>query len=104
MITLDYTKSVNLKMSVIFMFALVGQGFSTKYCELHVFYIRFGKYFIQTNCWYSNLEPNSFLFCYKRNFKTSLSDDNQVDLINSTSSYLNALIHIDNSYFEEKVN
>ena len=37
---------------------------------------------------------------------TSLSDDNQADIIeafNSTSRYLDDLLNIDHSYFEEKV-
>ena len=38
---------------------------------------------------------------------TSLSDDNQTDIIeafNSTSRYLDDLLNIDNSYFEGMVN
>ena len=38
---------------------------------------------------------------------TSLSDDNQADIIvafNSTSRYLDDLLNIDNPYFEEMVN
>ena len=48
-----------------------------------------------------------FLFCYERDFMTSLSDDNQADIIesfNSTSSYLDDLLNFDNSYFERMVN
>ena len=40
-----------------------------------------------------------FLFCYERDFMTSLSDDNKADIIeafNSTSRYLNELLNIDN--------
>ena len=47
------------------------------------------------------------LFCYERNFTTSLSDDNQADIIetfNSTFRYLDDLLNIDNSYFEGMVN
>ena len=52
------------------------------------------------------LEADLSLFCYERDFKTSLSDDNQVDIIealNSTSKNLD-LIKVENSYFEEMVN
>ena len=47
-----------------------------------------------------------FLFCYERDFMTSLSDDNQADTIeafNSMSTYLDDPI-IDNPYFEGMVN
>ena len=46
-------------------------------------------------------------FCYERDFMTSLSGDNQVDIIeafNSTSRYLDDLLNIDNPYFEGMVN
>ena len=39
------------------------------------------------------------LFCYERDFMTSLSDDNQADVIeafNSTSRYLDDLLNVDN--------
>ena len=45
------------------------------------------------------LEPISFVFCYERNYTTSLCDNNQADMIeafNSTSRYLDNLLHIDN--------
>ena len=45
---------------------------------------------------------NLFLFCYERDFTTSLSNDNQADIIeafNSTSRYLDDLLNIDNPYF-----
>ena len=48
-----------------------------------------------------------FLFCYERDFLTSLSDDNQSDIIesfNSNSRYLDDLLNIDNLSFETKVN
>ena len=48
-----------------------------------------------------------FLFCYERDFMTSLSDYNQADIIeafNSTSRYLEDLLNIDNPYFEGMVN
>ena len=68
-------------------------------------YIRFGnKLYRQivgipmgTNC--APLVANLFLFCYERDFMTSLSDDNQADIIeafNSTSRYLDDLLNIDN--------
>ena len=45
------------------------------------------------------------LFCYERDFMTSLSDDNQIiEGFNSTSRYLDDLLNIDNSYFEGMVN
>ena len=76
-------------------------------------YIRFGnKLYIQivgipmgTN--YAPLVADMFLFCYERDFMTSLSDDNQTHIIgafNSTSKYLDDLLNIDNSYFEGMVN
>ena len=46
------------------------------------------------------------LFCYERDFMLSLSDNNQADIIeafNSTSRYLDDLLNIDNSYFEQMV-
>ena len=58
-----------------------------------------------TNC--APLVADSFLFCYERDFMTSLSDDNQPDIIeafNSTSRYLDYLPNIDNPYFEGMVN
>ena len=47
------------------------------------------------------------LFCYERDFMTSLSDVNQAEIIEafkSTSRYLDDLLNIDNSYFEGMVN
>ena len=58
-----------------------------------------------TNC--APLVADLFLFCYERDFTTSLSDDNQADIteaFNSTSRYLDDLLNIDNSYFEGMVN
>ena len=46
------------------------------------------------------------LFCHERDFKLSLSDNNQTDIIeafNSTSTYLDDLLNIDNPYFEQMV-
>ena len=60
-----------------------------------------------TNC--APLVADLFLFCYERDFMTSLSSDtsNQADIIkafNSTSRYLDDLLNIDNPYFEGMVN
>ena len=58
-----------------------------------------------TNC--APLVADLFLFCYKRDFMTSLSDDNQADIIeafNSNSRYLDDLLNIDKPYFEGMVN
>ena len=72
-------------------------------------YIRFGtKLYRQivgipmsTNC--ATLVADLFLFCYERYFMKDFSNDNQADIIktfNSTSRYLDALLNIDNPYFE----
>ena len=58
-----------------------------------------------TNC--APLVADLFLFCYERDFMTSLSDDNQADIteaFNSTSRYLDDFLNIDNPYFEGMVN
>ena len=58
-----------------------------------------------TNC--SSLVADLFLFCYKRDFMKNVSSDNQADVIkafNLTSRYLDDLLYIDNSYFEDMVN
>ena len=58
-----------------------------------------------TNC--APLVADLFLFCYERDSMTSLSGDNQADIIetfNSTFSYLEDLLYIDNPYFEGMVN
>ena len=55
---------------------------------------------------YAPLVADLFLFCYERDFMLSLSDNNQTDIIeafNSTSSYLDDLLNIDNPYFEQMV-
>ena len=76
-------------------------------------YIRFGNKLyrqivgipIGTNC--APLVADLFIFCYLRDFMTSISDDNQADIIEafkSTSSYLDDLLNIDNPCFEEMVN
>ena len=75
-------------------------------------YIRFGKKLcrqivgipIGTNC--APLVADLSLFCYERDFMTSLSGDNQADIIkafNSTSRYLDDLLKIDNPYFDGMV-
>ena len=72
-------------------------------------YIRFGnKLYRQivgipmgTNC--APLVANMFLFCYERDFMTSLSGDNQTDIIEAFK--LNHdLLNIVNPYFEGMVN
>ena len=53
-----------------------------------------------TNC--APLVADLFLFCYERDFMSSLSDNNQTGIIeafNSTSRYLDDLLNIDNPYF-----
>ena len=57
-----------------------------------------------TNC--APLVADLFVFCYERDFKLPLSDNNQTDIIeafNSTSRYLDDLLNIDNPYFEQMV-
>ena len=47
-----------------------------------------------------------FLFCYERDFKMSLSDDKQADVIdafNTTSRYLDDILNINNVYFDNMV-
>ena len=76
-------------------------------------YIRFGtKVYRQivgipmgTNC--APLVADLFLFCYERDFMTSLSDVEQAEIIEafkSISRYLDDLLNIDNPYFEGMVN
>ena len=58
-----------------------------------------------TNC--APFLHDLFLFCYESDFMTSLSDDNEADIIeafNSTSRYLDDLFNICNPYFEGMVN
>ena len=80
---------------------------------LNNIYIKFGnKLYRQIvglpmgiNC--APLVADLFLFCYERNFMTSLSGDNQADIIEgfkSTSRCLDDLLNIDNPYFEGMVN
>ena len=54
-----------------------------------------------TNC--APLVADLYLFCYQRNFMTSLSADKNAEIIeafNSTSRYLDDLLNIDNTYFD----
>ena len=56
------------------------------------------------NC--APLVADLFLFCYERGFMMSLSDDNQTDIIdafNTTSSYLDDILNINNVYFDNMV-
>ena len=49
------------------------------------------------------LVADIFLFCYERDFMTSLSDDKQADVIdafNTTSRYLDDIFNINNVYFD----
>ena len=58
-----------------------------------------GFLLIGTNC--APLVADLFLFCYERDFKTSLSDDKQadgIDAFNTASRYLNV---INNVYFDK---
>ena len=58
-----------------------------------------------TNC--AHLIADLFLFCYERDFMTSVSDVTQAEIIEafkSTSRYLDDLLNIDNPYFEGMVN
>ena len=53
-----------------------------------------------TNC--APLVADLLLCCYERDFRMSLSDVTQADVIeafNSTSRYLDDLLNIDNSFF-----
>ena len=58
-----------------------------------------------TNC--ASVVADLFLFCYERDFMTSLSDVKQAEIIEafkSTSRYLEDLLNIDKRYFEGMVN
>ena len=76
-------------------------------------YIKFGNTLYRlivgipmgTNC--APLVADLFLFCYERVFMSSLSGNNQADIIEtfkSTSRYLDDLLNIDNPYSEGIVN
>ena len=54
-----------------------------------------------TNC--APLVSDLFLFCYKRDFMMSLSDDKQADIIdafNTSSRYLDDILNINYVYFD----
>ena len=58
-----------------------------------------------TNC--APIVADLFLFCYKRDFMLSLSEDNQsgvIEAFNSTSLYLDDPLNIDNNFFDSMVN
>ena len=80
---------------------------------LNNIYIRFGTKLYRkivgipmgTNC--APLVADLFLFCYERDFMTSLSEVKQAEILEafkSTSRYLDDLLNIDNPYFEGMVN
>ena len=88
---------------IVFVHTLLKQPFYTEY-RLDNINIRFGnKLYRQivgnpmcTNC--APPEADLFLFRYERDFMTSLSGDNQADIIeefNSNSRYLDDLLNID---------
>ena len=55
---------------------------------------------------YASLVADLFLFCYKRDFMMSLSDDKQADVIdafNTTSRYLDDILNINYVYFDNMV-
>ena len=57
-----------------------------------------------TSC--APLVADLFLFCYKRDFMMSLSDDKQADVIdafNTISRYLDDILNINNVYFDNMV-
>ena len=57
-----------------------------------------------TNC--APLVADLFLFCYERDFMMSLSNDKQayvIDGFNTTSRYLDAILNINNVYFDNMV-
>ena len=54
----------------------------------------------------ATLVADLFLFCYEIDFMLSLSDNNQIDIIeafNFASGYIDDLLKIDNPYFEQKI-
>ena len=57
-----------------------------------------------TNC--APLVVDLFLFCYEGDFMMSLSDDKQanvIDVLNTTSRYLDDILNINNVYFDNMV-
>ena len=84
----------NLTLSIIFII------FGSKLCRQIV------DVPICTNC--APVFADLFLFCNEKDFilSDSLSDNNKADgieILNSTSGYLDELLNIDNPYFEQKV-
>ena len=60
---------------------------------------------MDTNC--APLADDMFLFCYERDFMMSFSADKQADVIdayNTTSSYMDDILNINNVYFDNMVN
>ena len=52
---------------------------------------------------YAPLVADLFLFCYERDFRMSLSDDKQADVIdafNTTSRYFHDILNFNNVYFD----
>ena len=59
---------------------------------------------MDTNC--APLIADLFLFCYEIDIMLSLPDNTQADAVealNSTARYLDALLNIDNPYFEQMI-
>ena len=53
---------------------------------------------------YAPLVADLFLFCYEGDFMLSLSKHaDVVEVLNSTSRYLDDLLNVDNPYFEQMV-
>ena len=80
---------------------------------LHIFWIIFSLFFgtklyrqivgipMGTSC--APLIADLFLFCYERNYMASFSYNKETEIIqafNTTSRYLDDLLHIDSPYFE----
>ena len=79
-------------------------------CLLDNIFIRFSSHLYRqivgipmgTNC--APLFADLFLFCYERDFKLPLSDNNQTDIIEAFNSRnSDDLINTDNLYFEQMV-
>ena len=79
-----------------------------------LFFIRFATKFYRqsvgipkgTICNGAPLVADVFRFCYGKDFMTSLSRENQADIIeafNFTSKYFDDLLNIDNVHFEQMV-
>ena len=62
---------------------------------------------IPMGTYYALFVADLFLFCYERDFMSSLSEDNQsivIEAFNSTFRYLNDLLNIYNDFFDSMVN